>query len=183
MGFWSFHSYQALSEHPKQSEHLCTCSLLRWGFSEKFYASDLKPQCIVVLNNPRFFPGTRPWGHPGKYKTFIPRSPWWLPWGHWLYHEVPDSTASGSTYKAIQCKEMVSPASSPASCIGITLHNPATEKQMAKWQSAAPSPPPQKNSSQCPSSYGSRRAEALHYDKEAAQGDLCTNWHQGGPRI
>lgn len=42
--------------------------------------------------------------------------------------------------KATQCRRMVSPASSIASCIWMALHNLATGEQMAKWESAIASP-------------------------------------------
>ncbi|XP_010840753.1 PREDICTED: diacylglycerol kinase zeta-like [Bison bison bison] len=34
---------------------------------------DLKPQCIVFLNIPRYCAGTMPWGHPGEHHDFEPQ--------------------------------------------------------------------------------------------------------------
>ncbi|KAK2100511.1 hypothetical protein P7K49_021859 [Saguinus oedipus] len=34
---------------------------------------DLKPQCVVFLNIPRYCAGTMPWGHPGEHHDFEPQ--------------------------------------------------------------------------------------------------------------
>ncbi|XP_072473774.1 diacylglycerol kinase zeta isoform X3 [Notamacropus eugenii] len=146
---------------------------------------DLKPQCIVFLNIPRYCAGTMPWGHPGDHHDFEPQrhDDGYLEVIGFTMTSLAALQVGGHGERLTQCREVVlttakaipvqvdgEPCKLAASCIRIALRNQATMVQKAKRRSSVPlhsdqQPVPEQLRIQL------RRVsmhdyEALHYDKE-----------------
>ncbi|XP_020865314.1 diacylglycerol kinase zeta isoform X3 [Phascolarctos cinereus] len=146
---------------------------------------DLKPQCIVFLNIPRYCAGTMPWGHPGDHHDFEPQrhDDGYLEVIGFTMTSLAALQVGGHGERLTQCREVVlttakaipvqvdgEPCKLAASCIHIALRNQATMVQKAKRRSSVPlhsdqQPVPEQLRIQL------RRVsmhdyEALHYDKE-----------------
>ncbi|XP_027693523.1 diacylglycerol kinase zeta isoform X7 [Vombatus ursinus] len=146
---------------------------------------DLKPQCIVFLNIPRYCAGTMPWGHPGDHHDFEPQrhDDGYLEVIGFTMTSLAALQVGGHGERLTQCREVVlttakaipvqvdgEPCKLAASCIRIALRNQATMVQKAKRRSSVPlhsdqQPVPEQLRIQL------RRVsmhdyETLHYDKE-----------------
>ncbi|XP_056657844.1 diacylglycerol kinase zeta isoform X3 [Monodelphis domestica] len=146
---------------------------------------DLKPQCIVFLNIPRYCAGTMPWGHPGEHHDFEPQrhDDGYLEVIGFTMTSLAALQVGGHGERLTQCREVVlttakaipvqvdgEPCKLSASCIRIALRNQATMVQKAKRRSSVPlrsdqQPVPEQLRIQL------RRVsmhdyEALHYDKD-----------------
>ncbi|XP_043826794.1 diacylglycerol kinase zeta isoform X1 [Dromiciops gliroides] len=146
---------------------------------------DLKPQCIVFLNIPRYCAGTMPWGHPGDHHDFEPQrhDDGYLEVIGFTMTSLAALQVGGHGERLTQCREVLlttakaipvqvdgEPCKLAASCIRIALRNQATMVQKAKRRSSVPlhsdqQPVPEQLRIQL------RRVsmhdyEALHYDKE-----------------
>ncbi|XP_037694533.1 diacylglycerol kinase zeta isoform X2 [Choloepus didactylus] len=146
---------------------------------------DLKPQCIVFLNIPRYCAGTMPWGHPGEHHDFEPQrhDDGYLEVIGFTMTSLAALQVGGHGERLTQCREVVlttskaipvqvdgEPCKLAASRIRITLRNQATMVQKAKRRSAAPlhsdqQPVPEQLRIQV-SRVSMHDYEALHYDKE-----------------
>uniref|UniRef100_A0A8C6HLC7 Diacylglycerol kinase n=1 Tax=Mus spicilegus TaxID=10103 RepID=A0A8C6HLC7_MUSSI len=121
---------------------------------------DLKPQCIVFLNIPRYCAGTTPWGHPGEHHDFEPQR-----------HDDGYLEVIGFTMTSLAALQVDGePCKLSASRIRIALRNQATMVQKAKRRSTAPlhsdqQPVPEQLRIQV-SRVSMHDYEALHYDKE-----------------
>ncbi|XP_074131754.1 diacylglycerol kinase zeta isoform X15 [Sminthopsis crassicaudata] len=146
---------------------------------------DLKPQCIVFLNIPRYCAGTMPWGHPGDHHDFEPQrhDDGYLEVIGFTMTSLAALQVGGHGERLTQCREVLlttakaipvqvdgEPCKLAASRIRIALRNQATMVQKAKRRSSVPlhsdqQPVPEQLRIQL------RRVsmhdyEALHYDKE-----------------
>ncbi|XP_075401923.1 diacylglycerol kinase zeta isoform X6 [Tenrec ecaudatus] len=146
---------------------------------------DLKPQCIVFLNIPRYCAGTMPWGHPGDHHDFEPQrhDDGYLEVIGFTMTSLAALQVGGHGERLTQCREVVlttfkaipvqvdgEPCKLAASRIRITLRNQATMVQKAKRRSTAPlhsdqQPVPEQLQVQV-SRVSMHDYEALHYDKE-----------------
>ncbi|KAM5248286.1 diacylglycerol kinase zeta isoform 2-T2 [Ctenodactylus gundi] len=146
---------------------------------------DLKPQCIVFLNIPRYCAGTMPWGHPGEHHDFEPQrhDDGYLEVIGFTMTSLAALQVGGHGERLTQCREVLlttakaipvqvdgEPCKLVASRIRITLRNQATMVQKAKRRSAAPlhsdqQPAPEQLRIQV-SRVSMHDYEALHYDKE-----------------
>ncbi|KAK2489238.1 hypothetical protein MC885_012112 [Smutsia gigantea] len=146
---------------------------------------DLKPQCIVFLNIPRYCAGTTPWGHPGEHHDFEPQrhDDGYLEVIGFTMTSLAALQVGGHGERLTQCREVVlttskaipvqvdgEPCKLAASCIRIALRNQATMVQKAKRRTAAPlhsdqQPVPEQLRIQV-SRVSMHDYEALHYDKE-----------------
>ncbi|XP_057363576.1 diacylglycerol kinase zeta isoform X14 [Manis pentadactyla] len=146
---------------------------------------DLKPQCIVFLNIPRYCAGTMPWGHPGEHHDFEPQrhDDGYLEVIGFTMTSLAALQVGGHGERLTQCREVVlttskaipvqvdgEPCKLAASCIHIALRNQATMVQKAKRRTAAPlhsdqQPVPEQLQIQV-SRVSMHDYEALHYDKE-----------------
>ncbi|CAK7309171.1 Diacylglycerol kinase zeta [Vulpes lagopus] len=146
---------------------------------------DLKPQCIVFLNIPRYCAGTMPWGHPGEHHDFEPQrhDDGYLEVIGFTMTSLAALQVGGHGERLTQCREVVlttskaipvqvdgEPCKLTASRIRIALRNQATMVQKAKRRSAAPlhsdqQPVPEQLRIQV-SRVSMHDYEALHYDKE-----------------
>ncbi|XP_004682925.1 PREDICTED: diacylglycerol kinase zeta isoform X2 [Condylura cristata] len=146
---------------------------------------DLKPQCIVFLNIPRYCAGTMPWGHPGEHHDFEPQrhDDGYLEVIGFTMTSLAALQVGGHGERLTQCREVVlttskaipvqvdgEPCKLAASRIRIALRNQATMVQKAKRRSAAPlhsdqQPVPEQLRIQV-SRVSMQDYEALHYDKE-----------------
>ncbi|XP_033267559.1 diacylglycerol kinase zeta isoform X4 [Orcinus orca] len=146
---------------------------------------DLKPQCIVFLNIPRYCAGTMPWGHPGEHHDFEPQrhDDGYLEVIGFTMTSLAALQVGGHGERLTQCREVLlttskaipvqvdgEPCKLAASCIRISLRNQATMVQKAKRRSAAPlhsdqQPVPEQLRIQV-SRVSMHDYEALHYDKE-----------------
>uniref|UniRef100_A0A8C8ZHX5 Diacylglycerol kinase n=1 Tax=Prolemur simus TaxID=1328070 RepID=A0A8C8ZHX5_PROSS len=146
---------------------------------------DLKPQCIVFLNIPRYCAGTMPWGHPGEHHDFEPQrhDDGYLEVIGFTMTSLAALQVGGHGERLTQCREVVlttskaipvqvdgEPCKLAASRIRIALRNQATMVQKAKRRSAAPlhsdqQPVPEQLRIQV-SRVSMHDYEALHYDKE-----------------
>uniref|UniRef100_A0A2K6MZJ2 Diacylglycerol kinase n=1 Tax=Rhinopithecus bieti TaxID=61621 RepID=A0A2K6MZJ2_RHIBE len=146
---------------------------------------DLKPQCVVFLNIPRYCAGTMPWGHPGEHHDFEPQrhDDGYLEVIGFTMTSLAALQVGGHGERLTQCREVVlttskaipvqvdgEPCKLAASRIRITLRNQATMVQKAKRRSAAPlhsdqQPVPEQLRIQV-SRVSMHDYEALHYDKE-----------------
>nr|KAF6464818.1 diacylglycerol kinase zeta [Rousettus aegyptiacus] len=146
---------------------------------------DLKPQCIVFLNIPRYCAGTMPWGHPGDHHDFEPQrhDDGYLEVIGFTMTSLAALQVGGHGERLTQCREVVlttskaipvqvdgEPCKLAASRIRIALRNQATMVQKAKRRSAAPlhsdqQPVPEQLRIQV-SRVSMHDYEALHYDKE-----------------
>ncbi|XP_064432605.1 diacylglycerol kinase zeta isoform X5 [Mirounga angustirostris] len=146
---------------------------------------DLKPQCIVFLNIPRYCAGTMPWGHPGEHHDFEPQrhDDGYLEVIGFTMTSLAALQVGGHGERLTQCREVVlttskaipvqvdgEPCKLSASRIRIALRNQATMVQKAKRRSTAPlhsdqQPVPEQLRIQV-SRVSMHDYEALHYDKE-----------------
>ncbi|XP_014648014.1 PREDICTED: diacylglycerol kinase zeta isoform X1 [Ceratotherium simum simum] len=146
---------------------------------------DLKPQCIVFLNIPRYCAGTMPWGHPGEHHDFEPQrhDDGYLEVIGFTMTSLAALQVGGHGERLTQCREVLlttskaipvqvdgEPCKLAASRIHIALRNQATMVQKAKRRSAAPlhsdqQPVPEQLQIQV-SRVSMHDYEALHYDKE-----------------
>ncbi|KAL0628631.1 Diacylglycerol kinase zeta [Plecturocebus cupreus] len=146
---------------------------------------DLKPQCVVFLNIPRYCAGTMPWGHPGEHHDFEPQrhDDGYLEVIGFTMTSLAALQVGGHGERLTQCREVVlttskaipvqvdgEPCKLAASRIRIALRNQATMVQKAKRRSAAPlhsdqQPVPEQLRIQV-SRVSMHDYEALHYDKE-----------------
>ncbi|NIG58363.1 diacylglycerol kinase zeta isoform 1 [Pontoporia blainvillei] len=146
---------------------------------------DLKPQCIVFLNIPRYCAGTMPWGHPGEHHDFEPQrhDDGYLEVIGFTMTSLAALQVGGHGERLTQCREVLlttskaipvqvdgEPCKLAASCIRISLRNQATMVQKAKRRSTAPlhsdqQPVPEQLRIQV-SRVSMHDYEALHYDKE-----------------
>nr|XP_045008519.1 diacylglycerol kinase zeta isoform X5 [Jaculus jaculus] len=146
---------------------------------------DLKPQCIVFLNIPRYCAGTMPWGHPGEHHDFEPQrhDDGYLEVIGFTMTSLAALQVGGHGERLTQCREVLlttakaipvqvdgEPCKLAASRIRIALRNQATMVQKAKRRSAAPlhsdqQPTPEQLRIQV-SRVSMHDYEALHYDKE-----------------
>ncbi|XP_032022018.1 diacylglycerol kinase zeta isoform X2 [Hylobates moloch] len=146
---------------------------------------DLKPQCVVFLNIPRYCAGTMPWGHPGEHHDFEPQrhDDGYLEVIGFTMTSLAALQVGGHGERLTQCREVVlttskaipvqvdgEPCKLAASCIRIALRNQATMVQKAKRRSAAPlhsdqQPVPEQLRIQV-SRVSMHDYEALHYDKQ-----------------
>ncbi|XP_032497490.1 diacylglycerol kinase zeta isoform X3 [Phocoena sinus] len=146
---------------------------------------DLKPQCIVFLNIPRYCAGTMPWGHPGEHHDFEPQrhDDGYLEVIGFTMTSLAALQVGGHGERLTQCREVLlttskaipvqvdgEPCKLAASRIRISLRNQATMVQKAKRRSAAPlhsdqQPVPEQLRIQV-SRVSMHDYEALHYDKE-----------------
>ncbi|KAB0371255.1 hypothetical protein FD755_017664 [Muntiacus reevesi] len=146
---------------------------------------DLKPQCIVFLNIPRYCAGTMPWGHPGEHHDFEPQrhDDGYLEVIGFTMTSLAALQVGGHGERLTQCREVLlttskaipvqvdgEPCKLAASRIRIALRNQATMVQKAKRRSAAPlhsdqQPVPEQLRVQV-SRVSMHDYEALHYDKE-----------------
>ncbi|XP_056657853.1 diacylglycerol kinase zeta isoform X12 [Monodelphis domestica] len=114
---------------------------------------DLKPQCIVFLNIPRYCAGTMPWGHPGEHHDFEPQrhDDGYLEVIGFTMTSLAALQVGGHGERLTQCREVVlttakaipvqvdgEPCKLSASCIRIALRNQATMVQKAKRRSSVP---------------------------------------------
>uniref|UniRef100_A0A452UIR4 Diacylglycerol kinase n=1 Tax=Ursus maritimus TaxID=29073 RepID=A0A452UIR4_URSMA len=114
---------------------------------------DLKPQCIVFLNIPRYCAGTMPWGHPGEHHDFEPQrhDDGYLEVIGFTMTSLAALQVGGHGERLTQCREVVlttskaipvqvdgEPCKLAASRIRIALRNQATMVQKAKRRSTAP---------------------------------------------
>ncbi|XP_047631827.1 diacylglycerol kinase zeta isoform X3 [Phacochoerus africanus] len=146
---------------------------------------DLKPQCIVFLNIPRYCAGTMPWGHPGEHHDFEPQrhDDGYLEVIGFTMTSLAALQVGGHGERLTQCREVLlttskaipvqvdgEPCKLAASRIRIALRNQATMVQKAKRRSAAPlhsdqQPVPEQLRIRV-SRVSMLDYEALHYDKE-----------------
>ncbi|XP_076970661.1 diacylglycerol kinase zeta isoform X2 [Tamandua tetradactyla] len=146
---------------------------------------DLKPQCIVFLNIPRYCAGTMPWGHPGEHHDFEPQrhDDGYLEVIGFTMTSLAALQVGGHGERLTQCREVLlttskaipvqvdgEPCKLAASRIRIALRNQATMVQKAKRRSAAPlrsdqQPVPEQLRVRV-SRVSMQDYEALHYDKE-----------------
>ncbi|XP_069927198.1 diacylglycerol kinase zeta isoform X3 [Oryctolagus cuniculus] len=146
---------------------------------------DLKPQCIVFLNIPRYCAGTMPWGHPGEHHDFEPQrhDDGYLEVIGFTMTSLAALQVGGHGERLTQCREVLlstskaipvqvdgEPCKLAASRIRIALRNQATMVQKAKRRSATPlhsdqQPVPEQLRIQV-SRVSMHDYEALHYDKE-----------------
>ncbi|XP_073869893.1 diacylglycerol kinase zeta isoform X1 [Macaca fascicularis] len=146
---------------------------------------DLKPQCVVFLNIPRYCAGTMPWGHPGEHHDFEPQrhDDGYLEVIGFTMTSLAALQVGGHGERLTQCREVVlttskaipvqvdgEPCKLAASRIRIALRNQATMVQKAKRRSATPlhsdqQPVPEQLRIQV-SRVSMHDYEALHYDKE-----------------
>ncbi|XP_057604174.1 diacylglycerol kinase zeta isoform X3 [Hippopotamus amphibius kiboko] len=146
---------------------------------------ELKPQCIVFLNIPRYCAGTMPWGHPGERHDFEPQrhDDGYLEVIGFTMTSLAALQVGGHGERLTQCREVLlttakaipvqvdgEPCKLAASRIRIALRNQATMVQKAKRRSAAPlhsgqQPVPEQLRVQV-SRVSMHDYEALHYDKE-----------------
>ncbi|XP_058519085.1 diacylglycerol kinase zeta isoform X3 [Ochotona princeps] len=146
---------------------------------------ELKPQCIVFLNIPRYCAGTMPWGHPGEHHDFEPQrhDDGYLEVIGFTMTSLAALQVGGHGERLTQCREVLlitskaipvqvdgEPCRLAASRIRIALRNQATMVQKAKRRSTAPlhsdqQPVPEQLQIQV-SRVSMHDYEALHYDKE-----------------
>ncbi|XP_071414559.1 diacylglycerol kinase zeta isoform X3 [Pithys albifrons albifrons] len=117
---------------------------------------DLKPQCLVFLNIPRYCAGTMPWGNPGEHHDFEPQR-----------HDDGCIEVIGFTMTSLVDGE---PCKLAASCIHISLRNQANMVQKTKRRNSMPllndqQPVPERLRIRV-SRISMRDYEALNYDKE-----------------
>ncbi|XP_062052215.1 diacylglycerol kinase zeta isoform X3 [Lepus europaeus] len=157
---------------------------------------DLKPQCIVFLNIPRYCAGTMPWGHPGEHHDFEPQrhDDGYLEVIGFTMTSLAALQVGGHGERLTQCREVLlstskaipvqvdgEPCKLAASRIRIALRNQATMVQKAKRRSATPlhsdqQPVPEQLRIQV-SRVSMHDYEALHYDKEQLR-EAC-EWQRG----
>ncbi|XP_070616497.1 diacylglycerol kinase zeta isoform X1 [Erythrolamprus reginae] len=146
---------------------------------------DLKPQCLVFLNIPRYCAGTMPWGNPGEHHDFEPQrhDDGCLEVIGFTMTSLAALQVGGHGERLHQCREVVltttkaipmqvdgEPCKLGASCIRISLRNQANMVQKTKRRNSMPllndqQPVPERLRIRV-SRIGMHDYEALHYDKE-----------------
>uniref|UniRef100_A0A8D0B837 Diacylglycerol kinase n=1 Tax=Salvator merianae TaxID=96440 RepID=A0A8D0B837_SALMN len=146
---------------------------------------DLKPQCLVFLNIPRYCAGTMPWGNPGEHHDFEPQrhDDGCLEVIGFTMTSLAALQVGGHGERLHQCREVLlttskaipmqvdgEPCKLGASCIQISLRNQANMVQKTKRRNSMPllndqQPVPERLRI-CVSRIGMHDYEALHYDKE-----------------
>uniref|UniRef100_A0A8C5SES4 Diacylglycerol kinase n=1 Tax=Laticauda laticaudata TaxID=8630 RepID=A0A8C5SES4_LATLA len=146
---------------------------------------DLKPQCLVFLNIPRYCAGTMPWGNPGEHHDFEPQrhDDGCLEVIGFTMTSLAALQVGGHGERLHQCREVVlttskaipmqvdgEPCKLGASCIRISLRNQANMVQKTKRRNSMPvlndqQPIPERLRIRV-SRIGMHDYEALHYDKE-----------------
>ncbi|XP_042298989.1 diacylglycerol kinase zeta isoform X3 [Sceloporus undulatus] len=146
---------------------------------------DLKPQCLVFLNIPRYCAGTMPWGNPGEHHDFDPQrhDDGCLEVIGFTMTSLAALQVGGHGERLHQCREVLlttakaipmqvdgEPCKLGASCIRISLRNQANMVQKTKRRNSMPllndqQPVPERLRIRV-SRIGMHDYEALHYDKE-----------------
>ncbi|KYO21769.1 hypothetical protein Y1Q_0000473 [Alligator mississippiensis] len=121
---------------------------------------DLKPQCLVFLNIPRYCAGTMPWGNPGEHHDFEPQR-----------HDDGCIEVIGFTMTSLAALQVDGePCKLAPSSIHISLRNQANMVQKTKRRNSMPllndqQPVPERLRIRV-SRISMHDYEALHYDKE-----------------
>uniref|UniRef100_A0A8C3C968 Diacylglycerol kinase n=1 Tax=Cairina moschata TaxID=8855 RepID=A0A8C3C968_CAIMO len=146
---------------------------------------DLKPQCLVFLNIPRYCAGTMPWGNPGEHHDFEPQrhDDGCIEVIGFTMTSLAALQVGGHGERLCQCRQVVlttskaipmqvdgEPCKLAASCIHISLRNQANMVQKTKRRNSMPllndqQPVPERLRIRV-SRISMRDYEALHYDKE-----------------
>ncbi|XP_075281887.1 diacylglycerol kinase zeta isoform X3 [Opisthocomus hoazin] len=146
---------------------------------------DLKPQCLVFLNIPRYCAGTMPWGNPGEHHDFEPQrhDDGCIEVIGFTMTSLAALQVGGHGERLYQCRQVVlttskaipmqvdgEPCKLAASCIHISLRNQANMVQKTKRRNSMPllndqQPVPERLRIRV-SRISMRDYEALHYDKE-----------------
>uniref|UniRef100_A0A8D0GD55 Diacylglycerol kinase n=1 Tax=Sphenodon punctatus TaxID=8508 RepID=A0A8D0GD55_SPHPU len=146
---------------------------------------DLKAQCLVFLNIPRYCAGTMPWGNPGEHHDFEPQrhDDGCLEVIGFTMTSLAALQVGGHGERLHQCREVLlttskaipmqvdgEPCKLGASCIRISLRNQANMVQKTKRRSSVPllndqQPVPERLRIRV-SRISMHDYEALHYDKE-----------------
>ncbi|KAF2979993.1 hypothetical protein EK904_009427 [Melospiza melodia maxima] len=146
---------------------------------------DLKPQCLVFLNIPRYCAGTMPWGNPGEHHDFEPQrhDDGCIEVIGFTMTSLAALQVGGHGERLCQCRQVVlttskaipmqvdgEPCKLAASCIHISLRNQANMLQKTKRRNSMPllndqQPVPERLRIRV-SRISMRDYEALNYDKE-----------------
>ncbi|XP_067413738.1 diacylglycerol kinase zeta isoform X3 [Emydura macquarii macquarii] len=146
---------------------------------------DLKPQCLVFLNIPRYCAGTMPWGNPGEHHDFEPQrhDDGYIEVIGFTMTSLAALQVGGHGERLHQCREVMlttskaipmqvdgEPCKLAASCINITLRNQANMVQKTKRRNSMPllndqQPVPERLRIRV-NRISMHDYEALHYDKE-----------------
>ncbi|XP_077674730.1 diacylglycerol kinase zeta isoform X2 [Eretmochelys imbricata] len=146
---------------------------------------DLKPQCLVFLNIPRYCAGTMPWGNPGEHHDFEPQrhDDGCIEVIGFTMTSLAALQVGGHGERLHQCREVMlttskaipmqvdgEPCKLAASCIHISLRNQANMVQKTKRRNSMPllndqQPVPEQLRIQV-NRISMHDYEALHYDKE-----------------
>uniref|UniRef100_A0A8C3CDD8 Diacylglycerol kinase n=1 Tax=Cairina moschata TaxID=8855 RepID=A0A8C3CDD8_CAIMO len=150
---------------------------------------DLKPQCLVFLNIPRYCAGTMPWGNPGEHHDFEPQrhDDGCIEVIGFTMTSLAALQVGGHGERLCQCRQVVlttskaipmqvdgEPCKLAASCIHISLRNQANMVQKTKRRNSMPllndisilsGRVPERLRIRV-SRISMRDYEALHYDKE-----------------
>uniref|UniRef100_A0A8C3DVR7 Diacylglycerol kinase n=1 Tax=Corvus moneduloides TaxID=1196302 RepID=A0A8C3DVR7_CORMO len=146
---------------------------------------DLKPQCLVFLNIPRYCAGTMPWGNPGEHHDFEPQrhDDGCIEVIGFTMTSLAALQVGGHGERLCQCRQVVlttskaipmqvdgEPCKLAASCIHISLRNQANMVQKTKRRNSMPllndqQPVPERLRIRV-SRISMRDYEALNYDKE-----------------
>ncbi|KAM6074597.1 diacylglycerol kinase zeta isoform 2-T2 [Chlamydotis macqueenii] len=146
---------------------------------------DLKPQCLVFLNIPRYCAGTMPWGNPGEHHDFEPQrhDDGCIEVIGFTMTSLAALQVGGHGERLCQCRQVIlttfkaipmqvdgEPCKLAASCIHISLRNQANMVQKTKRRNSMPllndqQPVPERLRIRV-SRISMCDYEALHYDKE-----------------
>nr|XP_025037560.1 diacylglycerol kinase zeta [Pelodiscus sinensis] len=146
---------------------------------------DLKPQCLVFLNIPRYCAGTMPWGNPGEHHDFEPQrhDDGCIEVIGFTMTSLAALQVGGHGERLHQCQEVMlttakaipmqvdgEPCKLAASCIHISLRNQANMVQKTKRRNSMPllndqQPVPERLRIRV-NRISMHDYEALHYDKE-----------------
>uniref|UniRef100_A0A8B9TH95 Diacylglycerol kinase n=1 Tax=Anas platyrhynchos TaxID=8839 RepID=A0A8B9TH95_ANAPL len=114
---------------------------------------DLKPQCLVFLNIPRYCAGTMPWGNPGEHHDFEPQrhDDGCIEVIGFTMTSLAALQVGGHGERLCQCRQVVlttskaipmqvdgEPCKLAASCIHISLRNQANMVQKTKRRNSMP---------------------------------------------
>ncbi|XP_069714081.1 diacylglycerol kinase zeta isoform X2 [Phaenicophaeus curvirostris] len=146
---------------------------------------DLKPQCLVFLNIPRYCAGTMPWGNPGEHHDFEPQrhDDGCIEVIGFTMTSLAALQVGGHGERLCQCRQVVlttskaipmqvdgEPCKLAPSCIHISIRNQANMVQKTKRRNSMPllndqQPVPERLRIRV-SRISMHDYEALHYDKE-----------------
>ncbi|XP_074853675.1 diacylglycerol kinase zeta isoform X4 [Carettochelys insculpta] len=146
---------------------------------------ELKPQCLVFLNIPRYCAGTMPWGNPGEHHDFEPQrhDDGCIEVIGFTMTSLAALQVGGHGERLHQCREVMlttakaipmqvdgEPCKLAASCIHISLRNQANMVQKTKRRNSMPllndqQPVPERLRIRV-NRISMHDYEALHYDKE-----------------